>query len=233
MANLFHEVVDSRRTIRDFLPDPVPIEVLERCIDAACKAPSSSNLQLWEFVWIENQDKRKEANKICLNQGAVKTAPVLLAIVTHRSNWRRNRNEILRIFKSRGSIRPTTHRYYSTVIPFIYTNGPFNLLGFWKPLVGRLISFFRPTPSLHTQTDVRVMSHKSTALAAATLMLALRAEGYDSCPMEGFDPWRAKKLLNLSSQSEVCMFLAVGKRSPKGLWWERILMPRTWTYRKI
>jgi nitroreductase len=77
------------------------------------------------------------------------------------------------------------------------------------------------------------MAHKSTALAAATLMLALRAEGFDSCPMEGFDPWRAKQLLNLGNQSEVCMFLAVGKRSSKGLWWERILMPRTWTFRKI
>ena len=68
MTNLFYEAVDSRRTVRDFLPDPVPTEVLERCIDAACKAPSSSNLQPWEFVWIENPQKREEANHICLDQ---------------------------------------------------------------------------------------------------------------------------------------------------------------------
>ncbi|MFM1773562.1 MAG: hypothetical protein RL124_334 [Acidobacteriota bacterium] len=233
MTNLFYEAVDSRRTVRDFLPDPVPTEVLERCIDAACKAPSSSNLQPWEFVWIENPQKREEANHICLDQVPAKTAPVLLAIVTHWAYWKRNRNEILRVFESRGSVRPSTRRYYSRIIPLVYTNGPFNLLGCWKPWIGRILSLVRPTPSLQTKNDVRVMAHKSTALAAATLMLALRAEGFDSCPMEGFDPWRAKQLLNLGNQSEVCMFLAVGKRSSKGLWWERILMPRTWTFRKI
>lgn len=233
MPNLFYEVVNSRRTVRDFLPDPVPTEVLERCIDAACKAPSSSNLQPWEFVWIENSQKREVANHICLDQGPVKTAPVLLAVVTHWTHWKRNRNEILRVFESRGSVRTSTRKYYTRIIPLIYTNGPFNLLGFWKPWVGRILSLVRPMPSLQTKSDVRVMAHKSTALAAATLMLALRAEGFDSCPMEGFDPWRAKKLLNLGSQSEVCMFLAVGKRSAKGLWWERILMPQTWTFRKI
>ncbi|MFM8233709.1 MAG: nitroreductase family protein [Holophagaceae bacterium] len=233
MTNVFYEVVESRRTIRDFLADPVPTEVLERCIEAACKAPSSSNLQPWEFVLIENPQKRIEANHICLNQGPVKTAPVLLAIVTHWAHWRRNRDEILRVFEARGPIRPSTRRYYSQIIPLVYTNGPFNLIGFWKPFVGRLLSIFRPTPSLQTKNDIRVMAHKSTALAAATLMLALRAEGFDSCPMEGFDPWRAKNLLNLGSQSEVCMFLAVGKRSEKGVWWQRILIPRVWTFRKI
>jgi nitroreductase len=64
-------------------------------------------------------------------------------------------------------------------------------------------------------------------------MLALRAEGYDSCPMEGFDPWRAKRLLGLGRGAEVCMFLAVGKRGPKALWWDRILVPRAWTVREL
>jgi hypothetical protein len=29
------------------------------------------------------------------------------------------------------------------------------------------------------------------------------------------------------------MFLAVGRRSDKGLWWDRALMPREWTVREI
>ena len=77
------------------------------------------------------------------------------------------------------------------------------------------------------------MSSLSTALAAATFMLAVRAEGYDTCPMEGFDPWRAKALLDLPRGAEVNMFLAVGKRSDKGVWWDRVLMPREWAVREI
>ena len=64
-------------------------------------------------------------------------------------------------------------------------------------------------------------------------MLAFRAAGYDTCPMEGFDPWRAKALLGLPGNAEVNMFLAVGRRGEKGVWWDRVLMPRDWVVREL
>lgn len=229
----FIEAVENRRTVRDFLPDAVPEDVLARCLDAARKAPSSSNLQPWEFVVVRVPESRKKADRICLDQASVRTAPLLVAVVAHRDTWKRNRDHILRTFEGRGQLRKSQELYYRLLIPFVYINGPFNILGWWKPLVARLVSLFRPTPSFNPQQDVRVMAHKSTALAAATFMLALRSEGYDSCPMEGFDPWRAKKLLGLGARAEVCMFIAVGKRSDKGVYWERVLMPREWVVREI
>ena len=229
----FHDVVASRRTVRDFLPDSVPPAVLDRCLDAARLAPSSSNLQPWEFVVIRDPAVRRAANAICLDQLPAKTAPLLLALVTRRDTWRRNRDEILRVFESRGPLRKRQEAYYRKIIPAIYTTGPFGLLGTLKRGVSRLVSLFRPTPNFMSRADVRVMAHKSAALAAATFMLALRAEGYDSCPMEGFDPWRAARLLGLPRGAEVNMFLAVGRRSDKGVWWDRILMPREWTVREL
>lgn len=229
----FYTAVETRRTVRDFLPDPVPQEVLDRSLDAARLAASSSNLQPWEFVVIRDPRVRQAANAACLDQLPAKTAPVLIALVTHRDTWRRNRDEILRIFEGRGPMRPSQAAYYRKIIPVIYTTGPFGLLGPLKRAVSRLASLFRPTPNLMSRADIRVMAHKSTALAAATFMLALRAEGYDSCPMEGFDPWRAKALLGLSRGAEVNMFLAVGKRTEKGVWWDRVLMPREWVVREI
>lgn len=232
MTNFF-DAVEVRRTVRDFLPDPVPQEVLDRCLDAALKAPSSSNLQPWEFVILRDPEVRRQADAACLNQASVQSAPLLIAVVAHRDTWRRNRDQILRTFTERGTLRASQKTYYRRIIPLVYTNGPWNLLGWWKPVVGRLTSLFRPMPNLMTKTGVRLIAHKSTALAAATLMLALRAEGYDSCPMEGFDPWRAKRLLKLGSGAEVSMFLAVGKRSAKGVYWDRVLMPREWMVREL
>jgi nitroreductase len=229
----FYAAVESRRTIRDFLSDPVPQEVLDRCLDAARLAPSSSNLQPWEFVVIRDPEARRLANAACLDQLPAKTAPVLIALVTHRDTWRRNRDEILRIFASRGPLRKSHESYYRRLIPMVYTTGPFGLLGPLKRAFSRLVSLFKPTPNLMSRGDIRVMAHKSTALAAATFMLAMRAEGFDTCPMEGFDPWRAKALLRLPRGAEVNMFLAVGKRSDKGLWWDRVLMPREWVVREI
>ena len=53
-------------------------------------------------------------------------------------------------------------------------------------------------------------------------MLSLRAAGYDSCPMEGMDGVRVKKLLNLPSQAEICMVISAGKRAPGGVYGPRI-----------
>ena len=229
----FYAAVESRRTVRGFLPDPVPREVLDRALDAARLAPSSSNLQPWEFVIIRDPNVRQAANAACLDQVPAKTAPVLIALVTHRDTWRRNRNEILRIFEARGPLRRSQDTYYRRILPLVYITGPFGILGPLKRLFSRIASLFKPTPNLMSRADIRVMAHKSTALAAATFMLAMRAEGYDTCPMEGFDPWRAKALLGLPRGAEVNMFLAVGKRSEKGVWWDRVLMPRDWAVREI
>lgn len=229
----FYEAVESRRTVREFLPEAVPQEVLDRALDAARLAPSSSNLQPWEFVVIRDPKVRQAANAACLDQLPAKTAPVLIALVTHRDTWRRNRDEILRIFEGRGPLRPSQASYYRKIIPLVYTTGPFGLLGPLKRVISRVASLFKPTPNLMSRADLRVMAHKSTALAAATFMLALRAEGYDTCPMEGFDPWRAKALLGLPGNAEVNMFLAVGRRGAKGVWWDRVLMPRDWVVREL
>lgn len=229
----FYAAVETRRTVRDFLPDPVPQDTLDRALDAARLAPSSSNLQPWEFVILRDPETRRLANAACLDQIPAKTAPLLIALVTHQDTWRRNRDEILRIFESRGPLRKSQETYYRRIIPAVYTTGPFGILGPFKRAFSRIASLFKPTPNLGAREDIRVMAHKSTALAAATFMLALRAEGYDTCPMEGFDPWRAKALLGLPRGAEVNMFLAVGKRSDKGVWWDRALMPRTWAVREI
>ncbi|HEX9082885.1 MAG TPA: nitroreductase family protein, partial [Holophagaceae bacterium] len=155
----FPVVVETRRTVRDFLPDPVPEEVLDRCLDAARLAPSSSNLQPWEFVVIRDPEIRRAANAACLDQLPAKSAPLLIALVTHRDTWRRNRDEILRVFESRGPMRKRQETYYRKLIPVVYTTGPFGLLGPLKCGVSRLMSLFRPTPNFMSRSDIRVMAH--------------------------------------------------------------------------
>ncbi len=225
-AQAFHRLVESRRSVRAFLPEPVPPDVLDRCLDSARRAPSSSNLQPWEFVVIRDPATRRAADAACLGQRAVREAPLLVAVVAHRRAWKTRAPIILSTLEARGLLRPSHRRYWGTLVPLTAVGGPFGLLGLLKAGVSRLISLARPVPSLGTACDHRVVTHKSTALAAATFMLALRAEGYDSCPIEGFDPWRARRLLRLPRGAEVCMFVAAGRAAPDGVWWERILAPR-------
>jgi nitroreductase len=49
-AREFYEVLDGRRSVRMFSPDPVPREVIEDLIRTASTAPSGANRQPWRFV---------------------------------------------------------------------------------------------------------------------------------------------------------------------------------------
>ncbi|GAB5500617.1 MAG: nitroreductase family protein [Pseudohongiellaceae bacterium] len=59
-AREFREQISTRRTVRDFSPEPVPTAVIEDCLAAAGSAPSGANRQPWHFAVITNGDiKRK------------------------------------------------------------------------------------------------------------------------------------------------------------------------------
>ncbi len=51
-ATAFYTHIRTRHTVRDYLPRPVPSEVIATCIRAAGTAPSGANQQPWHFVAI-------------------------------------------------------------------------------------------------------------------------------------------------------------------------------------
>ena len=54
-----YKAIHSRRDVRnEFLPDPIPHEVLLRLLDAAHHAPSVGFMQPWNFVVIRDQSQR-------------------------------------------------------------------------------------------------------------------------------------------------------------------------------
>ena len=50
----FHAAMKTRRTVRDFAPDPVPRAAIESAIRAAATAPSGANRQPWHFEAISD-----------------------------------------------------------------------------------------------------------------------------------------------------------------------------------
>lgn len=51
---------------------------------------------------------------------------------------------------------------------------------------------------------------RSCGIAAQTLMLAAKALGYDSCPMDGFDFDQTAKLIKLPDDHVIALFVAIG-----------------------
>ena len=52
---------------------------------------------------------------------------------------------------------------------------------------------------------------RSCGLAGMTIMLAAKAMGYDSCPMDGFDFDAVAKIINLPEDHVISFMIAVGK----------------------
>ena len=233
MINDFNEVIKSRRSVRDFLNKNINILTVKKCIKNATLAPNSSNLQLWEFYHIINSELKVNISKACFDQPAAKTANQFVIIVTRKDLWKSRRdfnlNFILNKFKDlddKKSIRKKKNaiNYYKLLIPALYGNF-LRITGFLKYINVSIIGFFRPMYREVTSSDLRVVVHKSAALAAQNFMLSMSSSGYDTCPMEGFDSVRVKKILNLPSSAEINMIIGCGIRSEKGVYSEQFRVP--------
>ena len=78
---------------------------------------------------------------------------------------------------------------------------------------------------LPRSSDMRILAHKSSALAAQNFMLSMTSKGYDTCPMEGFDSLIVKNALSLPSSSEINMIISCGIRDIKGVYGGQIRVP--------
>ena len=79
------EAIFTRRTCRKFRKDPVSEETLTKIIDAARYAPSSCNLQLWDFVLVNDPETKAE---VAEETRYVHLAPVSL-FVSYGNNYTR------------------------------------------------------------------------------------------------------------------------------------------------
>lgn len=59
----FVATMATRRSIRDFSPDPVPDDLVERAVLAASRAPSGANIQPWRFVHVTDPAVRQQVRE--------------------------------------------------------------------------------------------------------------------------------------------------------------------------
>ena len=75
-----YEAVRTRLTVREFEPDPVPDEVVEKLVRAGQWAASSRNLQPWRFIVIRDRDTLARIGAVASSGRFVADAPMAIAI---------------------------------------------------------------------------------------------------------------------------------------------------------
>jgi nitroreductase len=84
-----------------------------------------------------------------------------------------------------------------------------------------------------TRRDIQEVALKSASFAAENFVLAISAQGYASCMMEGFDEWRVRRLLKLRWAERVAMVIGVGREAERGTWGPRFRLPKSEVVKKI
>lgn len=242
MEKTVSEAIAYRRSTRVYKNDNIDTRKVKECLVNASLAPTSSNLQLWEFYHVTNQEKLKQLAKACFNQSAAKTAKQLVVIVARKDLWRKralaNIDFLNKVYdKDDLSERDLKRKkmatnYYSKLIPTIYTDF-LGVLGYIKFLIFQIIGLFKPIYRQTRLSDMRIVAHKSAGLAAQNFMTSMAAIGYDTCPMEGSDTLRVKQILGLPGGAEINMIISCGIRDDKGIYGPRFRVPFESVYFEI
>ena len=236
------EIINYRRSVRHYKALPIDSEKVKHCIELATLAPNSSNMQLWEFYHITNPEVLKKLSVACLNQQAATTAQQLVVFVTRQDLYRKRAKKMMEL-ETQNVLKnsPETKRekrikswkmYYGYVMPFLYARF-LGILGIVRKIMMNIIGIFRTITYQVSENDMRVVVHKTCALAAQTFMLAMANEGYDTCPMEGFDGRKVKSILKLPYGAEINMIVSCGIRDEIGVWGDRMRIPFNEVYHRI
>jgi nitroreductase len=238
----FEEIVKYRRSVRIYNDQPIEADIVKNCIALATLAPNSSNMQLWEFYHITDVETLKKLSVACLNQSAAASAQQMVVFVTRQDKYSKRAKQMLDLEtqnvqknspddKQAKRIK-TWKMYYGKVIPFLYARF-LGILGLFRKVMVNIVGLFRTIVYQVSENDVRVVVHKTCALAAQTFMLAMANEYYDTCPMEGFDSRNVKNILNLPMGAEINMVVSCGIRAENGVWGDRMRVPFEEVYSRI
>jgi nitroreductase len=231
----FDQIVKGRRSMRVFDAEkPFDSNAVLRSIQRSLLAPNSSNMQMWEFYHVKSEDKLKVISKFCMNQSAARTAREMIIIVIPKKKYKQRAASNYAFHHARYNNKPEKEltkreqrrlKYYSQLMLFYYFQDWFGIAGMIRKLVVSVASFWRPVVWQVSKNDLRVVCHKSAALAAQTFMLSMKAEGYDTCPMEGFDSHKLKRYLKFPSSYEINMIISCGPGTEQGLYHEQFRVP--------
>jgi nitroreductase len=236
------EIIKFRRSVRNYKDVAIDAEKVKHCIELATLAPNSSNMQLWEFYHITNPEILKKLAVACLIQESAKTTKQMVVFVNRQDLYKKRAKQMLEleiqnvlknspIEKQEKRIK-SWKTYYGKIMPFLYFRF-FGIIGIFRLIIVNVVGIFRPIVYQVSENDMRVVVHKSCALAAQTFMLAMANEKYDTCPMEGFNSRKVKNILKLPFGASINMVVSCGIRSENGVWGDKMRVPFDEVYFKI
>ncbi len=188
----------SRRSIRGFLPDPVPRETVEHLLDVAARAPSGTNMQPWRVIALAGAELRRFCDGV---------AEAYTSGAEHASEWPYYPSPLAEPYLSRrreigwalygllGIGRGERDKARAHVV---------NNLHFFGAPVGLVCLIDR---------DLKIGSWLDYGMFLENIATAARASGLDTCAMAVFAdyPNTIRGLLGLPDSDMIVCGMAIGR----------------------
>jgi nitroreductase len=183
-------VIRERHSVRKYDPNyKISKDELSEMISEATLAPSSSNLQPWKFIVIQDSDLKKELRTIANNQEQVETSSAVIAVLGDKEMYR-NAEKVGRCAFEAGLIDEAT--------------------------MTRMVEGSNKLYSSASEESRAQIATYDAGLVSMQLMLIAKARGYDTVPMGGFDKQKFIDRFEVSDRYFPIVLIALGKAAAPG-----------------
>ena len=179
----FTTTVETRRSVHEYSDEPVSESTLESIFETVSLAPSGYNLQPWEFLALRDDERKAELKEVAYGQDHVVTADTSVVVL--------------------GNTDPMAHA--EVVFDDWLDKGYIPDEDVRDALLENVEGM-----AAMSETERRIWTTRSTALAAMTLMYAAWSHGVASCPMEGFDADALVETFDIPEGYEPVMLVTLG-----------------------
>jgi len=177
------EAIEARRSVRKYRDEPVPRELIDRVLEAARVAPSTSNTQSWKFDIVTDLETKKRLRELAYGQKFVEEAPVVIACCLDFEAFAERGKRILELVL-KGKVRPSLET---------------------------MLRSMRGSRDKELDPErVIVNGAINVAIATEHMALAATALGLGTCWVRAFEAAPAEELLGIPESCKVLVLLTLG-----------------------
>ncbi|VDG97709.1 Putative NAD(P)H nitroreductase yodC [Lysinibacillus sphaericus] len=187
MSETISTLIKERRSVRKYDPDfTIEKNEILKMLEQATLAPSTSNLQPWEFLVFLDAEERKDLRKIAYNQEQIETASAVIAVLGDKEFYK-NIDPVYDSMSEAGFVDEASKAV----------------------LVGNAHKAYPHAP----EESRKNMATFDSGLAAMQFMLIAKERGYATGPMGGFDKVKFAQRFNISERYFPIVLITLGKEN--------------------
>ncbi|MFS0877170.1 nitroreductase family protein [Solibacillus isronensis] len=179
------KLMEERKSVRKYKPGvAIPRETIQHILQQATTAPSSSNLQPWRFLVIDDAEQKKELRIAGFNQEQIETSSAIIAVIGD-----------IEMYKNAKQINDLNVE-----------------LGYMpREIADMMISNSETAYSSFSDAERSNIAHLDSGLISMQIVLLAKDMGYDTVIMGGFDKAAFAKRYELPANEVPMILIAIGK----------------------